>query len=176
MRGTTQTIYSLIFRAQALLGLVLVAWLITGVLVAGQYAGTSMIVGVIAGVIGLACLLPYLTPGWLGRPTRRGQLIPLVCAHIALPLMYSFVAISAVLSIDVGADVNRQLVLGAFSLLAATGLINLIVGAKLCFQPTNASHANEGGTVTELVLPRVAARSAQSDDDADAPRRLSRAS
>lgn len=155
MRGTTQTIYSLVFRAQAVFGLVLVACLITAVLVAGQYAGTAMIVGVIAGVISFACIWPYLTPRWLGRPSRKGQLIPLIGAHLTLLLLYSFIATSAVLAFGLEDALNRQFAVGAISVLCASGFINLTMGVRLCLRPRDIAPEVEGGAVTELVLPRI---------------------
>lgn len=173
MRGTTQSLYSLALRAQATFGLMLVAGLISAVLVAGQYAGTAMIIGVIAGVISLACVWPYLTPDWLERPSRKGHLVPLLVAHLVLLALYTFTAISSVLVLGMTDAVVRQLAVGVISLLCACGLLNLIMGIRLCLLPLSGGDDGERGTVTELVLPRAPRRNGY--DDEEQPR-LSQAS
>lgn len=173
MRGTTHTVYALTFRTQALFGLVLVGWLISTVLVEGQYAGMSMLIGVIAGVVSFACLWPYLTPRWLGRPSRRSQLIPLVVTHVFLLGLYCFVAISAVLATSAPDAVSRQMAIATLSILSATSVMNLVIGVRLSLFPVPAAGA--GGTVTELVLPQAQTRTGSAEPES--PRRgLSRAS
>lgn len=152
MRGTTHTVYALIFRTQALFGLGLVAWLVSAVLVEGQYAGMSMLIGVIAGVVSLACLWPYLTPRWLGRPNRRSQLVPLVAAHLSLLALYCFVAISAVIATDLPDVFGRQMALAALTTLTAMSAMSIAIGIRLSLFPVRDDRP--GGIVTEFVLPQ----------------------
>lgn len=136
MRGLTQSMYSATLRMQALAGLGCVAWLISEVPAAiarDQYIGLPLALAVIAGVISLATLWPFLTPSWIGGPTRAAHFVPLVLAHLMLPLLYGFVAMNAVVAADLPQSISQQVGVGiALGLLLASALC-LCLGAFLCF-------------------------------------------
>lgn len=154
MRDTTQMMYGVTLRAQAIVGFAGVIWLITAVLMTGQHAGFTMFLGVVAGVISLTCLWSFLTPDWLERPTRWSQAPALILAHLVLLMLYSVVALSAGLTAAAG-EFGRQLAIIAVSVLAATALLNIINGTRLCFRKPKADMAERAGGVTDIVLPRA---------------------
>ena len=168
MRRPTETIYSMAFRAQAFVGLLLVGWLVAVVFAAGAPAGMAMIVGVFAGVVSLACLMPYLTPRWFARPRHRAQFLPLVAAHLGLLLLYGFVGLSAVVVSDAAADVTRQLATMVLAVLVVTAALAMILGGKMCLANQPSPEAGPSGTVTEFVLPRVTSRPLTEEDDRQA--------
>lgn len=135
MRGLVHTLYAFAFRGQALIGLGLVAWFISSV--PGAIARDSYIVGpltvtVFAGVTALASIWPYLTPHWVGRPTRVGQLAPLLLTHTVLPLLYLFVAMSAAIIANIAEPVAQYLTVAISLLLIAASLVCWALGIVLC--------------------------------------------
>lgn len=136
MRGTVHNLYALTMRTLALVGLGCVVWLMSSLpsmLSGNQLVGTPFAIAVIAGIISLALLWPYLTPSWLGRPVRAVQVFPLILAYVVLPVMYGFVAMSAIVAADIGPPLANQLAIGLGALLFFTALVALGLGASLCF-------------------------------------------
>jgi hypothetical protein len=175
MRGTSHVIYTAIFRTQAIAGLLLASWLISMVLGRGQYAGAPLLFGVIAGVISLACVWPFLTPSWLRRPKKRKHLAMMAAAHVVLPVLYGFVAMSAVVAADLADPLSGQIALVIAALLLVSSLLCLTLGARLCLRKSAPAIDANASVVTELVLPRnVAPQDLQGD--AERRERMSRAS
>ncbi len=175
MRGTTHIIYTAIFRVQALVGLMLASWLISMVLGRGQYASAPLIFGVVAGVIGLGCLWPFLTPSWLRRPKARKHLVPMISAHIILPVLYVFVALSAVVATGFADPLSGQIAIAIGVLLLASSATCLTLGVRLCLGKAARPTDTNASVVTELVLSRnIPPQGLQAEDPS--PARMSRAS
>lgn len=135
MRGMVHTLYAISFRGQALIGLGLVAWFISSV--PGAIARESYIVGplaitVIAGVTALASIWPYLTPHWVGRPTRVSQLAPLLLTHTLLALLYVFVAMSAAVLANMAEPVAQYLTVAISLVVITASILCWGLGAVLC--------------------------------------------
>lgn len=172
MRGTSQVIYAVILRTQAVFGLLLASWLISMVLGRGQYATAPLIIGVIAGVISLSCVWSFLTPSWLRRPHKRKQLALIVSAHVFLPALYGYVAISAVVAAGIPDPLSSQIAVVMAAWLCASSLTCLVIGVRLCLRNGAAPQDEDVSVVTELVLPRATPTVDAQEDAA----RMSRAS
>ncbi|MEL6572756.1 MAG: hypothetical protein AAFQ64_13915 [Pseudomonadota bacterium] len=154
MRGIAHHVYSISFRAQAIVGLVFVAWMISNVpdaLVREQYVGVPLSVSVIAGVVSLSLLWPYLTPDWIKDPSRLNHLVPVVLAHAALPFLFGFVGGSAIVAANIAAPVDNTLgiIMGVFFLLL--GAVCLFLGSALCFWAETPDEDAPRGNVSVLV-------------------------
>lgn len=136
MGGFAHQFYTLSYRVQAALGIGFVAWMIA--LVPGAVAqdptiGMPLSIAVIAGIVSLAMLWPYLTPSWIAEPHRLNQLLPLTLAHLGLPLLYAFVGINAMLTADIPVALANQLAMALLIFFVATSAAAIGLGMTMCF-------------------------------------------
>ncbi|MEL6640271.1 MAG: hypothetical protein AAFP98_02980 [Pseudomonadota bacterium] len=166
MRGAAHRLYALIYRAQALVGLVLVAWMISNVpnaLVREQYVGVPLSVAVIALVVSLALLWPYLTPTWMAQPSRLRHVVSIVLAHATLPILYIFVGMSAIVAANVAAPLDNQLAIAIAAFFLTAGGFCFCVGTALCFwaeQEETPAHDN-----VSVLVPLKEAKAVAYDAD-----------
>lgn len=154
MRDLAHHVYTVAFRAQALIGLVFVVWLISSVpnaISAQPYVGVPLSLSVIAGVVSLALLWPYLTPEWMSDPSRLGHVVPVVVANIALPILFGFIGGFAIVNSNLAPPLDNTmgLIMGAFLLVA--GATCLFLGAALCFWAETPDDAETRDNVSVLV-------------------------
>ena len=144
MRGFAHHFYAVSYRAQAFVGFALVAWMIAsvpGAVVREQYIGMPLSVAVITGVVSLALLWPYLTPTWIAHPTRLNQLIPVMLAHLMLPLLYGFVCVNAMVAAALPNALANHIAAAVAVFLVATSAVCVGLGMWLCFTNRKAAKA-----------------------------------